>query len=1063
MRLLKAQNTNLRNIKGRGVKYDTNGEVDIDSNRSVRIPRGPTIDRPNDPRGGEFRYNTTNDKFEFYENNQWRNGSSDYAKNVYYVSKSGSDSNTGTTLSDAFLTIDYALTQIPIGSTLYVKSGDYTLNNPVTVPEFVAIVGDSLRTVSVRAGNPNLDMFYVNNGSYLTHITFKDHESPSAAVCFNPDGSAGEIFTSPYVQNCTSMTTTGTGMRVDGRHAQGLKSMVVDAFTQYNQGGIGIHMLYEGNTQLVSVFTICCEVAILCENGGFCSLTNSNSSFGTYALKADGVSDSKYEASLAQSTNPEVTRAGSTIYINDLTTRPKIGDAISFGSEPTYYTISTASDLKLGSTALSGPNFNTEPNDARSTRTAILSAKSKLQVDTIDFINETFTNFTYNEEKCSRDIGYLLDAVALDLVLGTNYNSITAGLSYQRANASLVKNNQFHQTKSSINYVKDKIDALGLSATGESRALANLTEVIDIFENNTPDSLTFPAPVGVSQDLIDAKDQLQANRTFIRAEIVAYINDKYNSLVYDETKCSRDVGYIVDALSHDILYGGNSAVRRVAQSYFVGVAGQLGTGETQATVDAYNYLEVIVDSIVRGELITKTTGNGETQDTSSGNATTSEGDTLAGLISVITEVIAKDDVNEVEDEILPVITWATAGLQTDYSTVISAKTSIQTDTISYINTRFVDFNYNQKKCSRDIGLILEAVADDMVFGTNYKSILAGKSYYRQSASAVISDQLIETVAALEFLKTETLKVISSDSSIEQSEYTSVSDNFDIVINILENGTGSAPSINYASPSILDNDLRNAADSLQANRDFIIEEGIAYIAANYPSLTYDQTACRRDIGFIVDAITYDILYGGNSQTFDAADEYYSGGVLQISLSEKQATIDTYTYIQSIVGDVVVDGYIGALNITESQVTGTPASSTQSNDVAELAGFVVELLTNGYTSEVTLDEDIDGLVPAGTSMTFHQYSLITASGHTFEWVGAGTNVNEALPYAGGRPLVENYVIQENGGRVYYTGTDQEGDFRIGNDLTINRTTGTIEGDTFDRSLFAVLTPYILAIED
>jgi len=92
-------------------------------------------------------------------------------------------------------------------------------------------------------------------------MTFKDHESPAAAVSFNPDGSAGVIHTSPYVQNCTSMTTTGTGMRVDGAHAGGLRSMVVDAYTQYNQGGIGIHHKNRGNTQLVSVFTICCDVA----------------------------------------------------------------------------------------------------------------------------------------------------------------------------------------------------------------------------------------------------------------------------------------------------------------------------------------------------------------------------------------------------------------------------------------------------------------------------------------------------------------------------------------------------------------------------------------------------------------------------------------------------------------------------------------------------------------------------------------------------------------------------------------------------------------------------------
>jgi hypothetical protein len=89
------------------------------------------------------------------------------------------------------------------------------------------------------------------------------------------------------------------------------------------------------------------------------------------------------------------------------------------------------------------------------------------------------------------------------------------------------------------------------------------------------------------------------------------------------------------------------------------------------------------------------------------------------------------------------------------------------------------------------------------------------------------------------------------------------------------------------------------------------------------------------------------------------------------------------------------------------------------------------------------------------------LITASGHTFEWVGSGVNVNTSLPYLGGFPLAENKAIETNGGKVYWTGTDQFGDFNIGGELVIRRDSGTIEGRTFTKSLFAVLTPYILAV--
>ena len=38
MRLLKAQNTNLRNIYGAGIRYDVNGQVIIDSSNTLNIP-----------------------------------------------------------------------------------------------------------------------------------------------------------------------------------------------------------------------------------------------------------------------------------------------------------------------------------------------------------------------------------------------------------------------------------------------------------------------------------------------------------------------------------------------------------------------------------------------------------------------------------------------------------------------------------------------------------------------------------------------------------------------------------------------------------------------------------------------------------------------------------------------------------------------------------------------------------------------------------------------------------------------------------------------------------------
>ena len=72
MRLIKAQTTNLRSITGKGIQYDINDQVIIDSNNVLRIPKGTTAQRPSSPTEGHIRYNTDTNEFEGYQNGAYR-------------------------------------------------------------------------------------------------------------------------------------------------------------------------------------------------------------------------------------------------------------------------------------------------------------------------------------------------------------------------------------------------------------------------------------------------------------------------------------------------------------------------------------------------------------------------------------------------------------------------------------------------------------------------------------------------------------------------------------------------------------------------------------------------------------------------------------------------------------------------------------------------------------------------------------------------------------------------------------------------------------------------------
>lgn len=244
-------------------------------------------------------------------------------------------------------------------ATILLKSGVYEEDNPLQLPSNTAIVGDDLRSTTILAKNRIFDLFYVNNGSKIANVTFSNHLYPAFAVSFprlNNQGTAGIISRSPYIQNCTSKTTTGGGMEVNGRYAEGFKSMVLDSYTQYNQGGIGVEISNSGYSQLVSLFTINCDKGVHARSGGQCDLNNSNASFGNFAMVADGVSEVEFEGQVA-----EFTKAGSNqIKIRGLgSTKPYNGQVLYFGV--TYYELKNIKVINPGEGYLKPPIISIQP------------------------------------------------------------------------------------------------------------------------------------------------------------------------------------------------------------------------------------------------------------------------------------------------------------------------------------------------------------------------------------------------------------------------------------------------------------------------------------------------------------------------------------------------------------------------------------------------------------------------------------------------------------------------------------------------------------------------------
>jgi hypothetical protein len=182
------------------------------------------------------------------------------------------------------------------------------------------------------------------------------------------------------------------------------------------------------------------------------------------------------------------------------------------------------------------------------------------------------------------------------------------------------------------------------------------------------------------------------------------------------------------------------------------------------------------------------------------------------------------------------------------------------------------------------------------------------------------------------------------------------------------------------------------------------------------------------------------------------------------AEASANINTFGQVSSI--DIISTGSQYRLGdnpqITIAGPTGAGVTATATLNLTPIY-YTVESATlpSAGISTVTLNTNLNNTVSTGTTVYFNRLSLQITSSHSFEWVGSGNNINTAKPALGGVAIQENEVVKLNGGEVVYTSTDQAGNFKIGDDVTINQLTGTISGRAFNQSLLNTVTPLIIAL--
>ena len=891
-------------------------------------------------------------------------------------------------------------------STIFLKSGDYIVNNPIKLPPKTSIIGDALRSTTIRPKNVDSDIFWADNAVYIKEITFRDHQDGAACLAFDPrvdsPGAGPFITQSPYVQNCTSLTSSGIGLRIDGSKVSGLRSMVLDAFTQFNAGGIGVYLLNRGYSQLVSLFTVSTTTSVLAETGGQCSLTNSNSSFGKYGLVSRGGSKSLYNGDLhaTYDQNEDLIRintiitqdsADYTLNLGDFK-KPNYNDAIRFDSDNYYYTVLDVSDeitqdwassrnsdesltfavnTKVNN-ALFGYSTNMSRDDLYLVVTEPSDASGKAEIYEKDFIGgvpqwiyQALIQPTTPFGSLSGDEFFGYNAV-LD---GTGtYVAVTALNQHQTDATVSTRNNGAVYTfrRTGTSWAQDSFIALA-GVTDRDRYFG---ESLDMSE----DGLTMA--IGNRNDETDGGQG--AVYIYLRANAGSNVWTQQQRLTCPDGS-SVAVTLPTVTLSED------------GQDLLVAWSGPLNK--------VYYYQRNIDNLFILAQVITPTSNflsqrevrlkmNPTSDYFVMGDGKAPRGYFINGLTDgangVPSYLVRKQKLDNVNFTNTPAKIVSTDA-DVDFNTQFSVGS-----TLTLVGADGNDGDY----------VITSLGVDSARFAGSFAETGA-----KTNVQAYVKEQGVAEMFRFEEGQWITEEVI--EAPYQKRDRINYGANVDINSRGLLVSVGMNPQRDSDSceVSILE---RAAKDWTRVTR----------LVPN-PLNSTRNTDVNND------------KYGATSHWGPTVGG--SGDFIAIGASEKRETLSN--------------------------------ASTEYGSLFTYYSILPE--TGSY--EVTISPPLNKQLLRYQNCSFHQRSLITASGHTFEYVGSGTNMFTAIPQNGGIPIKENEVVFDsaeadtpNFGLVYFTATDELGDFRIGEDLRINREEGTITGVTFDRSLFAVLTPFILALE-
>jgi len=444
----------------------------------------------------------------------------------------------------------------------------------------------------------------------------------------------------------------------------------------------------------------------------------------------------------------------------------------------------------------------------------------------------------------------------------------------------------------------------------------------------------------------DARELLEKNRRFIQREIISFVDYQIANEIspfaidfdYDSAKCERDMGLIVDAVAWDVAHGGNVRSREAALAY-VNQSGNFYTlGQEAETVAAINYGLTVIESVLD-------------QTDPVENYQTLAGDNSTSIVSQYKDsaLTAEEGVYANTVELVQIITnTISAGTDTEIPPRRIRNTLIKVATGKYYET--LPIIVPAECCV--LGDELRSTRVEARTDANF-TLLPVDDFRYHSVALDRVEQIVGDITEGVLVTPSTSNSLSQYNDWPVAETQWVAPEAERLARLIRReadfkiGTKQEaifkPYYNMTDPA----DGRGR-DLVLRNRHFLEAEAVAFVNENAAGerAYYSRTQLKRDVSYALEAVSYDVTYGGNWQSVQVGEAYHQDDVLTLGSEDKSLVLSMIDRLNEITKSVATGVEVVPLQTGTAQIFGPASGDTNTvNKIDSLFTDIKNIIDNG----------------------------------------------------------------------------------------------------------------------